>query len=92
MTRYDLISPRESKSGKTHWLKVGAAFPRDNGGFSLVFDALPLPDKEGQVRLLMVEPKPRDDNRQGGAGGYSAPPTGGVPDMDDEVPFAPMVL
>ena len=26
-------------------------------------------------------------SQQGGSGGYSAPPTGGVPDMDDEVPF-----
>ena len=31
-------------------------------------------------------------SQQGGSGGYSAPPTGGVPDMDDEIPFAPMVL
>ena len=31
-------------------------------------------------------------SQQGGSGGYSAPPTGGVPDMDEEVPFAPMVL
>jgi single-strand DNA-binding protein len=23
------------------------------------------------------------------SGGYSAPPSGGVPDMDDEIPFAP---
>jgi len=31
-------------------------------------------------------------SQQGGSGGYSAPPTGGVPDMDDSIPFAPMVL
>jgi hypothetical protein len=79
MVRYDLISPRERKDGKTHWVKVGAAFSRDQGGFSLVFDALPLPDKEGNVRLLMTEPKPRED-------GYSAPrpAAGGI---DDEIPF-----
>ena len=29
----------------------------------------------------------RSDDR--GSGGYSAPPTGGAPDMDDEIPFAP---
>ena len=81
MNRYDLISPREDKHGKTRWQKVGAAFPRDAGGFSLVFDALPLPDKEGNVRLLMAEAKPRDTPSQA--------PQGGGPDMSDEVPFAP---
>jgi hypothetical protein len=81
MTRYDLISPREDKHGKTRWQKVGAAFPRDNGGFSLVFDALPLPDKEGNVRLLMAEAKPRDTPSQ---------PRSDAPardDMEDEIPF-----
>lgn len=55
--RYDLISPRARKDGKTFWVKVGAAFPKDGGGFSLVFDALPLPDADGNVRLLMAEPR-----------------------------------
>lgn len=59
MTRYDLISPRPRKDGKTFWTKIGAAFPRDKGGFSLTFDALPLPDAEGRVTLLMTEPKER---------------------------------
>lgn len=89
MTRYDLISPRKDRHGKTRWHKVGAAFPRDAGGFSLVFDALPLPDHEGNVRLMMAEAKPRDDRGyQGGApaGGAGA---GGVPDMDQEIPFGP---
>lgn len=94
MTRFDLISPRPRKDGKTHWVKVGAAFPRDKGGYSLVFDALPLPDAEGRVSLLMTEPKPRDDNggSYGGQqqGGYGS---GGRPgnDIDDSIPFAPEV-
>jgi hypothetical protein len=85
--RYDLLSPREDRSGKTRWNKVGAAFPRDAGGFSLVFDALPLPDKEGNVRLLMSEAKPRDEyqrreeppQRQGRREAPS--------DIDDSIPF-----
>lgn len=76
--RYDLISPRPRKDGKTYWLKVGAGFPRDKGGFSLVFDALPLPDAEGRVTVLMVEPK--DDNRQ------AAPQNRDMPD-DSDLPF-----
>lgn len=76
--RYDLISPRPRKDGKTYWLKVGAGFPRDKGGFSLVFDALPLPDAEGRVTVLMVEPK--DDNRQ-------APARASSDDIEDSIPF-----
>lgn len=68
MKRYDLISPRKSKDGKTRWLKVGAAFPKDNGSFSLVLDALPLPDEDGRVSLLMSEPKPREDRRDDDVG------------------------
>lgn len=83
MTRYDLISPRARKDGKTYWHKVGAAFPRDKGGFSLVFDSLPLPDAEGRVALLMSEPL--DDT-------HSRPPREDAParrtrDLDDEIPF-----
>jgi hypothetical protein len=85
MTRYDLISPREDRNGKTRWQKIGAAFPRDKGGFSLVFDALPLPDKEGQVRLLMTEPLPRDGDSQPRNDRRDEPPARDR--MDDEIPF-----
>ena len=92
MTRFDLISPRPRKDGKTHWVKVGAAFPRDKGGYSLVFDALPLPDAEGRVTLLMTEPKPREDNGGYGGGqqggGYGGgQQSGGSRDIDDSIPF-----
>jgi hypothetical protein len=87
MNRYDLISPREGRDGKTRWFKVGAAFPRDAGGFSLVFDALPLPDKDGNVRLLMSEAKPRDDRDSYGGAPAGGAPRGGARDMDDEIPF-----
>ena len=75
--RYDLISPRPRKGGKTFWVRVGAAFPRDKGGFSLLFDALPLPDAEGRATVLMTEPKER---QQQGDHQPQAP-------MDDEIPF-----
>lgn len=83
MTRYDLLSPRPRKDGKTFWAKIGAAFPKDNGGFSLVFDALPLPDNEGRVTVLMSEAKPREDApRQRDT--RRAPP---ADNLDDEIPF-----
>ena len=87
-TRYDIISPREDRSGKTRWRKIGAAFPRDKGGFSIVLDARPLPHKEGRVSLLMSEPLPRDNDAPRG-GDHS--PARDTParreDMDDEIPF-----
>jgi len=85
--RFDLISPRPNKNGKTYWLKIGAAFPLDKGGFSLVFDALPLPDAEGRVSVLMKEPMDKDGgNRDSVASGA---PAGGGGMPDDEIPFAP---
>jgi hypothetical protein len=86
VTRYDLLSPRQGKDGKTRWLKVGAAFPRDKGGFSLVFDALPIPDKEGRVQLLMSEAKPREDAGYPGPADRPAMP-GGFEDLGDSIPF-----
>lgn len=71
--RLDVLSPRRGKDDKTRWLKIGAAFPRDAGGYSLVLDALPLPDAEGQVRLLLAEPRPQE----GAQGASGAPAQGG---------------
>jgi len=86
MTRYDLLSPRKGKDDKTRWFKVGAAFPRDKGGFSLVFDALPLPDAEGRVSLMMWEAQDRDDVSRRDTARQA--PAGRGPDLnDDEIPF-----
>ena len=87
MTRYDLLSPRKGRDDKTYWHKVGAAFPRDKGGFQLVFDSLPIADAEGRVTLMMWEAKPREDAPRGGDYGRQEPARGNTRDMDDEVPF-----
>lgn len=100
MAHFDLVSPRPQKDGSTRWFKVGAAFPRDKGGFQLVFDALPLPDNEGRVSLMMWEAKPRDGQQTSGnarqssydaqkpqGGGY-----GGAAVDESDIPFAPCVL
>jgi hypothetical protein len=80
--RYDLISPRARKDGKTFWVKVGAGFARDKGGFSLSFDALPLPDAEGKVTVLMTEPKERGDAPAQKPAGQSY-----IAGIEDEIPF-----
>jgi hypothetical protein len=91
-TRFDLVSPRKSKDDKTRWFKVGAAFPRDKGGYQLVFDALPLPDAEGRVTLMMWEAQEREgQSSQARTADRAQRPTGGAPaggDMDDEIPFS----
>jgi hypothetical protein len=88
VTRYDLISPRERKDGKTFWVKIGSGFARDAGGFSLVFDALPLPDKDGAVRAMMTEPKPRDGDAPSSVAGDRGAWAASAPrELDDEIPF-----
>jgi hypothetical protein len=60
-SRLDVIAARErtSKEGdiSTHWVRIGSAWPRERGGWSVELDALPLPDSEGRVRFLLAEPK-----------------------------------
>lgn len=59
-TRMNLTSPRK-RGDKTYWQPVGSAFPSKNGdGWQLIFDALPLPDADGRVMVLMSPP--REDN------------------------------
>jgi hypothetical protein len=57
---YRVVAPRkDERSGKTHWTNIGAAFPRDGGGFSIVLDALPL------GRELMIFPPDEGDRGRG---------------------------
>lgn len=88
-TRYNLTSPRK-RGDKTYWQAVGSAFPSKNGeGFQLIFDALPLPDADGRVMVLMSPP--REDNRDSGMSSRAqASDRAQRPahdDLGDEVPF-----
>ena len=72
--RYDAVTSRKDREGKTRYTKIGAAFPSKNGqGFNIVLDALPMPNAEGQAWISLFVPKAKDA------------PAGGAP--DDEVPF-----
>lgn len=84
--RYQLVSPRPKRDGGTYWHNVGTAFAKDNGSFSLIFDSLPIADKDGRVMVLMSEARdrndgPRQDNRQ-----QSQQPRRDEPDASD-IPF-----
>jgi hypothetical protein len=82
--RYDISSPRQ-RGDKTYWVRIGSAF-EDEKGISLVFDALPLPDKDGRCSARLFEPRERD---QGGGAPRTQNPARepvGYDDSDD-VPF-----
>ncbi len=74
MSRMDILMTRHYESQgetKTAYTKVGVAFPLQNGGFRLRFEAIPVPtiyDGKIECSMLMVEPRPRDD-QQGGQQG-----------------------
>ena len=58
---WNIVTPVEYESGgqkKTRWVRIGAAFPKETGGFSLSFDALPV---NGKAMVM----EPREDDRGG---------------------------
>jgi hypothetical protein len=82
MKPFTVSTPRKRKDGKTYWHKLGAAWPRDDGGFKVDLDALPLPDAEGKVTLLISPP------REDGDRPASQRPVADASDLDDMgIPF-----
>ena len=84
---WEISSPRPGKDGKTFWCRIGTMFESKNGdGFNIVFDALPLPDKEGRVALIARPPRPKDDApRQSQSYGQQGNRLSDQ--LDDAVPF-----
>lgn len=81
--RLDALTAREGKEGKNYFTKIGAAFPNKDGkGFSVVLDAMPAPT-DGQFKILLREPLPRDRDEAHRA----SLNRGGRDSLDDEVPF-----
>ena len=51
---YRLYSIVERPKQDDYWLNLGVAFPHENGdGFNVILQALPLPDRNGQCKLVM---------------------------------------
>lgn len=102
---YDVIAPRTYKdrqgNEKSSFTKVGVAFPmRDRDGFNVQLEAIPAP-QDGVFRLMLMRPKPRDEqsseprqSRQSmyDGGSFKETPTRSARSddfatMDDEIPF-----
>lgn len=97
MSRLDAMIARDwtdsSGATKTQWTRIGTAFPARQGeGYTITFDALPLPslNRDGKLecRVMLRPPLPKDGDRAaparnggGGRGGFRD-------DLDDDVPFA----
>jgi hypothetical protein len=48
-----------------YWLPIGAAFPHQNGdGYNVVLRALPIPDRDGQCKIVLRPPKDADDTER----------------------------
>lgn len=61
--RYDLLVVREDDQ-KRWWTRIGVAFENKSGdGYQLLFDALPIAGKDGQVKVIMKVPSEKDDRR-----------------------------
>lgn len=80
--RLDALSVRES-NGKSYFTRIGVAFANKDGkGWSVLLDAIPAP-VDGQFKIMLREPLPKDGNRGGGNSG------GGFDDAlgSDNIPF-----
>lgn len=77
--RLDVCSARQKKDGGTYWVKIGTAWEGDKGT-QVVFDALPIPDKEGRVAVSLFEPREKNE-----APHQSRAPA--TADLDDDVPY-----
>lgn len=95
--RLDALVAREytDRDGnkKTSWTKIGAAFPTQNGGYSVTLEALPLPvmgERGLETRILLMVPKPRDDQparQPARQQSYAEASGGSARELDDEIPF-----
>jgi len=59
--RYDAMVARK-RGDKTYWCRIGAAFPNKNGpGFTVLLDALPIPDADGRCAVSLFPPREKDN-------------------------------
>lgn len=79
MTKYNVVSPRpkHNEAGKVWWHNIGNATMNDKGNITIYLNSLPIPDAEGQIRIMLFE---KDETQT-----RTAKPKSN--DVDDEIPF-----
>jgi hypothetical protein len=92
-TRYDAVAVRRYKdrdgNEKSQFTTIGTAWPmKDKDGFTVRLNAVPAP-ADGEFVILLMPPRPKDDNRsssqsRGEASGRNA---NFSRDLDDDIPF-----
>lgn len=80
---WDVVQFRKIPSGKSLATKIGSAKKRDDGGFILYLNALPMPGPEG-CSLSVMPPREQGSYPRSPTGGSARPGHG---DPDDEIPF-----
>lgn len=60
--RYDVVTSRKDAQGKWRSTKIGSAFVKGDR-ISVVLDALPIGNSEGQAWLTLFLPKPREEEQ-----------------------------
>lgn len=83
--RYDLCTPRPKKDGGVFWHRCGTGFDGDKG-ITLLFDSLPLPDKDGRCVVKLFEQRDNGGQRsqaqqRGGNNSFA------TDDLDDDIAF-----
>jgi hypothetical protein len=56
---WDVKQFKKTKNGKNYAVKLGSAKKKDDGGFYIDFDALPLPDAEGRCSVTIMPQQER---------------------------------
>lgn len=78
---YEIKYAVKGKEDKTYWNRCGTAFPMKQGdGFNIILDAIPTATENGQIRLSMFPPKPKDETARESGAKRSF-------ELDDEIPF-----
>ena len=91
--RLDALSVREGKDQKSYFTRIGVAFANKDGkGYTVMLDAMPAP-VDGQFRIMLREPMPKNDRgqsqnrRQSGGNDDWGNSRGNGDDLDDEIPW-----